>query len=371
MPSEYRICLRCIMDTTDPEIRFDESGYCNHCTAALEKLQNTPFRRDKSSFARLIEEVKEKSSNKKYDCIIGVSGGTDSSYVAYRVKTSGLRPLAVHLDNGWDSELAVKNIENICKILNIDLFTYVIDWEEFKDLQLSFLKASTPDSEIPSDHAITAILYKTAIREGVKYVLAGVNTATEAILPNAWSRGHGDWKYIKNIQKQFGSKELKSFPHYSIFELMKFRHIKRIKWINFLDYIEYNKQEAKKIIEKEIGWRDYGLKHYESIYTRFFQGYILPRKFGFDKRRVDLSSLICAGQITREQALEEMRKEIYPHQELKEDIDYVINKFGLTEEEFERIMKLSPKTYWDYPSYGKSLYYKLAKRAYRFVRPKK
>jgi N-acetyl sugar amidotransferase len=356
------------MDTSDPEIRFDVNGHCNHCTAALERLRNTPYRRDKSSLERLVEEVKGNDRKKKYNCIIGLSGGTDSSFVAYRVKTTGLRPLAVHLDNGWDSELAVKNIENICNILNIDLFTYVIDWEEFKDLQLSFLKASTPDSEIPSDHAITAILYKTAIKEDVKYILAGVNTVTEAILPNAWSRGHADWEYIKSIQKQFGSKELKTFPHYSIFELMKFKLIKGIKWTNFLDYIDYNRQEAKEIIQKEIGWRDYGLKHYESVYTKFFQGYILPRKFGFDKRRAHLSSLICAGQITREQALEEMKKEIYPPQDVEQDIEYVINKFGLTKEEFEAIMKAPPKTYWDYPNYQKTLYYRLAKKVYRFVR---
>lgn len=367
MPTESRICTRWIMDTSDPEIRFDKNGYCNHCTAALEKLQNMPLNKDKSSFEKLVLEVKENGGGKKYDCIIGLSGGTDSSYVAYRVKNAGLRPLAIHLDNGWDSELAVKNIENICNMLNIDLFTYVIDWEEFKDLQLSFLRASTPDSEIPSDHAITAILYRMATKENVKYILAGLNTATEGILPNAWSRGHADWKYIKSIQKQFGSKELRTFPHYSIFELMNFKLIKGIKWISLLDYIDYDKQEAKKIIEEEIGWRDYGLKHYESVYTKFFQGYILPTKFGFDKRRAHLSSLICAGQITREQALEEMKKDIYPPQDVEEDIEYVVNKFGMTKEEFESIMKSPPKTYWDYPNYQKTLYYKVAKKVYRFV----
>jgi N-acetyl sugar amidotransferase len=356
------------MDTSDPEIRFYANGYCNHCTAALERLRNIPYRRDKSSLEKLVQGVKENGRNKKYDCIIGLSGGTDSSYVAYRVKTAGLRPLAVHLDNGWDSELSVQNIEHICKILDIDLFTYVIDWEEFKDLQLSFLKASTPDSEIPSDHAITAILYKTAMREDVKYVLAGVNAASEAILPNAWSRGHADWKYIKSIQKRFGSKELRTFPHYSIFDLMRFRLIAGIKWINFLDYVDYNRQEAKKIIEREIGWRDYGLKHYESVYTKFFQGYILPRKFGFDKRRAHLSSLICAGQITREQALEGMKREVYPPQDVEQDVEYVVNKFGLTKEEFEAIMKAPPKTYWYYPNYQKTFYYKLARKVYRFAK---
>jgi len=369
MAGKYRICSRCIMDTTDPEITFDNNGFCNHCTEALEKLRALPSSEEKSKrLVELVQQIKEKGTNKKYDCIIGVSGGVDSSYVAYTVKKLGLRPLAVHLDNGWDSELAVKNIENICKKLNIDLFTYVIDWEEFKDLQLSLLKSSTPDSEIPSDHAITAILFQTALKEDVKYILIGTNIATESIGVNAWSQGHADWKYIESIQKQFGSKQLKTFPHYSIFSLMKWKIFDGIKLIQLLDYIDYNKLEAKKTLQKEICWKDYGDKHHESVYTKFFQAYILPTKFGFDKRRNHLSSLICADQITRDQALEEMKKELYPPQELKEHIDYVINKFGLSAEEFDSIMKTQPKTYWHYPNYKKTWYYKTGKAVYRTIR---
>ena len=214
-----------------------------------------------------------------------------------------------------------------------------------------------------------AILYEMASKKDLKYILMGSNTASESIMPRSWSTGHADWKYINNVQKQFGSKKLNSFPHYSLFRLIEYKRIKGIKRISFLDYFNYDKQEAKKIIEKEIGWRDYGAKHYESMYTKFFQAYILPTKFGFDKRKAHLSSLIVSGQMTREQALEELKKEIYPPKELEEDIDYVVNKFGITKEEFEAIMNSSPKTYWDYPNYQKTWYYKLAKRMYRSIKP--
>jgi len=370
MEDEYRMCGRCVMDTTASEIRFDENGFCNYCTEAIAKIQNMPIKKDESCLKKLVEKVKESGKGKEYDCIIGVSGGVDSSYTAYNVKKQGLRPLAVHLDNGWDSELAVKNIENICKILDIDLFTYVIDWEEFKDLQLSFLKASTPDSEIPSDHAIMAIIYEMASKKGVKYVLMGSNAASESIMPRSWSTGHADWKYISNVQKQFGTKKLKTFPYYSIFRLIEYKRLEGITRISFLDYLDYDKQEAKRIIEKEIGWRDYGAKHYESKYTKFFQAYILPKKFGFDKRKAHLSSLIVSGQMTREHALGELKNEIYPPKELEEDIDYVSNKFGITRDEFNSIMSLPPKTYADYPNYQKTWYYRLVKKAYRSVRPR-
>jgi len=365
----YRICKRCVMDATDPEIMFYENGYCNHCTQALKKLRSLPSGQEKANrLSALVEEIKEKGIKKKYDCIIGVSGGVDSSFVAYTVKQLGLRPLAIHLDNGWDSELAVKNIENICKKLEIDLYTHVIDWEEFKDLQLAFLRASTPDSEIPSDHAITAILFQRALQEDVKYILIGTNTATESIGVNAWSQGHADWKYIESVHRQFGTKQLETFPHYSIFDLMKWKILNRVRLIRILDYIDYDKLEAKGILQKEICWKDYGDKHHESVYTKFFQAYILPTKFGFDKRKSHLSSLICAGQTTRDRALQELKKELYPSQELKENIDYVINKFGLSKEEFDSMMKTPPKTYWQYPNYKKTWYYKTGRAVYRVAR---
>jgi N-acetyl sugar amidotransferase len=352
MSIAYQICTRCIMDTSDPEISFDASGVCNHCRNYDEtlKTQSISGEEGRLQLVRIAEMIKGDGVGKPYDCIIGVSGGVDSTYLAYIVKKLGLRPLAVHLDNGWDSELAVQNIENVLKKLHIELYTFVIDWEEFKDLQLAFLKASTPDSEIPTDHAIFSLLYQLADKFKIRYVLPGFNGRTESHLPKAWSQGHYDWKYIKSIHKRFGKVPLTTFPHATFFGLVWYRLSQR--WISVLNYVDYVKKDAMKILEKELDWKYYGGKHYESIYTRFYQGYILPKKFGFDKRRTHLSSLICSGEITREEALEELKKETYPLELQKQDREYVIKKLGITETEFEEIMSLPLRSYSDYPSQG-------------------
>lgn len=367
MNSTYQICTQCIMDTTDPDIQFDENGICNHCKKAGALIKVIKSKEHKEKLNQVIEEIKLKGGKKKYDCIIGVSGGVDSTFVAYIVKQLGLRPLAVHLDNGWDSELAVSNIEKTLKKLGIDLFTYVIDWEEFKDLQLSFLKASVPHAEHPTDHAITAILHRMALKEGVKYIILGSNINTEAIGVKAWSGGQRDWKYIKKIHEKFGKAKLKSYPHISGADFFYYKYIKGIKCINILDYVDYHKEQAMNIIERELGWKYYGGKHYESIFTRFFQAYLLPQKFNFDKRKIHLSSLICSGQITRQQALEEMKKEIYQKEQLREDKEFVIKKFGISEQEFKDIMALPVKTFWDYPSYENSWWYH---KLYPFIKRK-
>jgi N-acetyl sugar amidotransferase len=359
------------MDTTDPEIQFDEHGICNHCKNAYVQLNSKPYCLKPSEkekwLERLVSKIKHSGKNKKYDCIIGLSGGVDSSYVAYKVKELGLRPLAVHLDNGWDSELSVKNIENICKKLDIDLFTYVINWEEFKDLQLSFLKASTPDSEIPSDHAIVSVLCQLAEKKNVRYILAGVNFSSESIMPRAWSQGHTDWKYIKGLQRIFGTVPLKTFPHRSRIKQYYYRFFKRIQLISFLDYFEYDKEKAKIFLMDKIGFRDYGQKHHESNYTKIYQSYILPTKFGFDKRKAHLSSLICAGQITRAKALEIMKEPLYSPKALEEDILYLINKFGISRKKFEQIMALPPKNYRDYTHYQVGWFVLLGRMILQFV----
>lgn len=361
------------MDSTDPEIKFDKNGFCNHCTNALKRLQKINYmKKDSNNLKKLIKKIKQNSTKKKYDCIIGVSGGVDSTYTAYLVKKLGLHPLAIHLDNGWDSELSIKNIENICKKLNIDLYTYVIDWEEFKDLQLAFLKASTPDSEIPTDHAIVTILYKQAIKNKIKYIIGGTNVETESILPSSWSQGHMDWIYIKNIQKKFGKKELKTFPHlgYINFKII-INNIYKIKWVSILDYVDYNKEYAKKIIRKELNWKDYGGKHYESMYTKIYQSYILPTKFGYDKRKAHLSSLICSGQITKKEALEELKRPLYDQKELENDIEYLISKFNISKREFNKIMKLPIKSYHDYPNLENSYYLNILSKIYQKLDLKK
>lgn len=371
--SNYRICARCIMDTSDPEITFDENGYCNHCTGALKELSGYPFNLSKNErqkeLERIAAQIKKDGMGKPYDCIIGVSGGVDSSYVAYLVKKIGLRPLAVHLDNGWDSELAVKNVENLLKKLGIDLHTKVLDWEEFKDLQLSFLKASVPDLEIPTDHAIMAVLFEAADKYKIRYVISGYNSATESIGVHAWANGHFDWHYIKNLQKRFGKKKLKDFPHLSPHKVFYHQFIKKIRKVDILNYAEYNKAEVIKMLEKEFGWRNYTTKHGESVYTHFIQSYILPKKFGYDKRRMHLSNLICTGQITRDFALRKIKEPLFTSTELKEAIAYVCEKLEITVPEFEGLMKLPNRHYSDYPSYENHPIYSPLKKIYKKVKP--
>jgi len=337
------------MDTTDSEITFNNDGYCNHCSYTIEykKIHGLNPSQKQNEFNKKIQYLKSKGQGKKYDCIIGVSGGVDSTYLAYLVKEAGLRPLAIHLDNGWNSELAVSNIKKVLNHLNIELYTHVLDWNEFKNLQLAFLKASTPDSEIPTDHAILALLRKIAVQEKVPIVL-GTNISSESILPPSWSQGYSDWGYIKKINEKFGQGKLKDFPHTSVLKFVYYERFKRLKIISLLDLIDYDKEQAKQFLIDKLGWVDYGGKHYESIYTRFFQGYILPEKFGFDKRKAHLSSLIMAGQITRDEALIELKKEAYPKDLVEKDKAYVIKKLGITEHEFEEIINTLPKKYLDF-----------------------
>lgn len=260
-----------------------------------------------------------------------------------------MRPLAVHLDNGWDSELAVSNIEKALKILDIDLHTVVLDWEEFKDLQIAFLQASTSDAELPTDHAIWAALYHAAAERDIHYVIVAINWVTERILPKSWTYSYLDWHYIKNIHRQFRKKPLRKFPHLSFFDqYIYYRRINKIEVVHLLNFVPFKKQEAMQILEDELGWRPYGGKHYESIYTRFFQGYILPQKFNIDKRKAHLSSLIMSGQTTREQALAEIQTPPYSGYMLEEDMEYFLKKFKITEEWFRNIMSLPIKTHKDY-----------------------
>ena len=271
----------------------------------------------------------------------------------------GLRSLAIHLDNGWDSELAINNINNSVEKLGIELKIVSCNWEEFRDLQLSFLKASVANAEIPTDHAILSILYHTAADKGIGYIISGGNIVTEAIMPESWGYDPKDLKFIKGIHKKFGKIKLKTFPQLTLFDWVNYTFIKRIKFIPILNYIPYVKENAKKLIEKELNWKDYGLKHYESIYTRFFQGYILPKKFNVDKRRAHLSTLICSGQMSREEALKEMERSPYPSEKMmEEDKEYVIKKLGLSREEFARIMSAPIKGFQDYPN-NHSLFTKL------------
>ena len=347
---EYRMCNYCVMDTSDQEIAFDEQGCCNHCRNAKKKLQEIEEKKIKFDPKAFSEEVKAAGKGKKYDCIVGISGGVDSCYVMYLTKKMGLRPLAVHFDNGWDSELAVQNIKNLLEKLGVDLYTYVVDWQEFRSLQLAFFRASTPDCEIPTDHMIFPVLGMIAHKYKCKYIIMGQNTTSESILPRSWSQGHYDWRYIRSVYKMHGegSGKLKTFPHFDRPDYDYF--MRKYVWFNILDYIDYDKEAAKRFLEEKYSWRDYGGKHYESFYTKFYQTYILPVKFGYDKRRMHLSSLIVAGQLTREEALEVLKTPPYDEKTIERDIEYFLEKMQISREEFDRIMQDKPMSYWDYPN---------------------
>lgn len=354
--SEYRICAKSVMDTiADPDIRFDENGICNYYYEYLKKVPQRLFHDDPAQLETIIDKIRKKGQGKEYDCLIGISGGVDSTYVAYLVKSLGLRPLAMHFDNGWNSELAIKNIENTLRKLNIDLITHVIDWEEFKSLQLAFLHASTPDGEIPTDHAIFALLFKIANEHNIKYIINGNNFSTEFVMPRTWSYGHIDWKYIKYINEKFGTRSLPTYPTITPAKYFYYFLVKGIRILSILNYVRYDKAAAMEVLRKELDWKYYGGKHYESIYTRFYQGYILPNKFGIDKRKAHLSTLIFSGQMSREQAIAELNKPIYPDGMQEEDKTFVMKKLNLSQDAFESIMKAPAKTYRDYPNQSRIL----------------
>ena len=346
-------CKQCVMDSIgNPEIVLDEHGICNYCHEYREKekirLLKSPER--ENALKDLVARIKKSGEGKPYDCLIGVSGGVDSTFTANYVKKLGLRPLAVHFDNGWNSELAVHNIQKVLEKLDIDLYTYVVNWNEFKDLQMSFLKASTPDGEIPTDHAILATLFQVAGKHNIKFIMSGNNFKTEGVMPRLWAYGHIDWEYIKGIHEKFGTKKLKTFPHFTLTKFLWYTLVKRVKMISILNYMDYDKDEAMRVLLEELNWQYYGGKHYESNYTKFYQGIILPQKFHIDKRKLHLSALILCGQMSREAALEELKKPVYPADQIKEDTEYVAKKYGISEEDLEVIMKAELKTFLDYPS---------------------
>ena len=353
----HKICKRCVMDCSDPEIYFNDSGICKHCLRYDDILNLRVFDefQGKIQLNKLTKKIKKSGEKKDYDCIIGVSGGVDSSYVAYLTKSLGLRPLAIHLDNGWNSELAVHNIKKILEKLEIDLYTYVLDWDIFSDLQKSFLYSSTPDGEVPTDHAINALLFREANKRGIKYILSGMNFATESMSVRMWSYGHSDFKYIKDVYKKYGSKfSLKDYPSFNFFELFYWTFIRQIRVISILNYIDYNKKKAVNILENELKWKRYEGKHYESVYTRFFQGYYLPKKFGIDKRVGHYSDLIRARQISRSDALELLKKSPYPSDSLlNQDIEFVLKKFNISEFEFEKIINKKNLNFLSYVNNSK------------------
>lgn len=332
-----QVCTRCIMDTTAAGITFDAQGQCNYCTELLVEFSRvgTLVHQDypkEAALQSLVETVKAAGRHKEYDCIVGLSGGVDSSYALYRAKELGLRPLAVHMDNGWDSELAANNIANLVQQLDLDLYTHVINWEEYRGLMQAFFEADVIDIELLYDNAMLAVNYQLARRYGIRYILAGSNSATEGMrMPSNWNWYKLDKKNIVQIAKRFSKVKLSSFPAMSTLDYLYYQRLKKIQWIPFLDYFEYNKQQCMQELVERFGYKPYPYKHYESVFTRFYQGFILPEKFGVDKRKLHLSTLICSQQLTRAQALAMMQNSPYPSaQDLEIDKTYFYKKMGWT-----------------------------------------
>jgi N-acetyl sugar amidotransferase len=351
MSKEIVNCKICLLNSGDTNVfsldKYDVCNYCNYYASANAKLGNVE---DKKKYIdNKVAQMKLAGKGKSYDCILGVSGGTDSSYMAYWAKEQGLRPLVAHFDNGWNSELAAKNIENICKKLGFELQTIVINWPEFKALQLSYLKAGVIDIEALTDHAIYATITRIARDHKIKYTLSGFNYATEAIMPKGWVFDKGDWENIKDIYAKHGSGlSIKTFPHVSFWKKLYYHWFLKLETIQVLNYIPYSKQMAKEIITRELDWKDYGGKHFESVFTKFYQIYILPKKFGVDKRKAHLSNLICSGQLTKEQALQELNLPLYNDNDMAADKEYVLKKLGLSESEFDLYLQEKPRLHTEF-----------------------
>ncbi len=344
--TKYRICSTTVMDTSVPGITFDDNGESNFCAYYRQLAERTVLRDPellKDEFHRAISTVKQYGKGKKYDCVLGVSGGQDSTYLALLAKRNGLRPLLVHFDNGWNSELAIKNIENLVTQLGFDLHTFVMDWEEFRDIQRSYFLASVVDVEVPTDQFIFAALHRIAYKNRIRFILAGNNVVCESINPDAWVyRNKLDLVNLKAIHKKYGTGKLKKLPKLGLYERYFYEAILGIQTVNLLDLISYNKKNVLDEIRTELKWRDYGGKHYESLFTRFYQGYYLPQKFGIDKRRAHWSNLILSGQATREEGLEALKEAPYPVKEQLKDLDYVVKKLGFSASEWDSIMKSPP-----------------------------
>ena len=343
------------MDTTDPDIWFNDDGVSSHALnydAQFSPIVDAAMRGDREGELQdLVATIKAAGRGKPYDCIIGVSGGVDSSYLILQAVKLGLRPLAVHFDSGWNSELAVSNIESIVSRLGLDLYTDVVDWREMRDLQLSFFKASVPNCDIPTDHAFAHVAFQQATKYGIKYILSGHNLATESILPKSWGYNAGDARHLKAIHRRFGTLPLKTYPTLGLFKrYLWYQTIRGVRTVRPLNYMRYVHKDAKAAITEELGWRDYGGKHYESVFTRYFQGYYLPTKFGFDKRKAHLSSLILSNQLTRNEALAELEESNYDERLRQQDHEFIAKKLGVGTVELEEILAKPTVDHLAYPN---------------------
>jgi N-acetyl sugar amidotransferase len=350
---EYKICSNCVMDTSDTKILFDENGICDHCNDFYQNVKPNWFPNEKgeAELNKIVDKIKKEGIGKDFDCILGMSGGVDSSYLLHiAVNKFGLRPLVFHVDGGWNTDLAVSNIQVMIEKLGLDLYTEVINWEEMKDFQLAFFKSGVPHIDLPQDHAFVATLYKFADKYNIKYILNGGNISTECVRnPMDFLYYGTDMSQIRDIRRKFCTNKLETYSFSSVLRHKFYlRYIKGVKVVKPLNYIPYVKDNALKILEETYGWTPYPQKHFESRFTKFYEGYWLPERFGFDTRRVQYSSLILTGQLTRNEALKKLKKTGYDPEVIEEDFKYIATKLGISPAELRSYFTMPKKFYWDY-----------------------
>lgn len=348
-----RVCSNCVMDESDANIVFDSSGVCDHCNDFFKNIRPNwhTGAKGKIELDKIVSKIKLEGSGKDFDCIIGMSGGVDSSYLLHKcVVDLKLRPLVFHVDGGWNSEVAVSNINAMIDKLGLDLYTEVINWKEMRDFQLSYFKAGVPNIDIPQDHAFISTLYNFASKYNIRYILNGGNISTECVRnPLEWMYYGTDMAQINDIRKKFGTIPLKTYPFSSIFRhKIYLKYIRRVNVVKPLDYMPYIKSEAMAFLEKEYGWQSYPQKHFESRFTKFYEGYWLPKKFGFDTRKVQYSSLILTGQLKRDDALEMLKEPAIPEEDAKHDFEYIAKKLEISTNELQMYFDQENKTYKDY-----------------------
>lgn len=350
---EYQICTNCVMDTSDSNITFDENGVCDHCRGFKAHVEPNwhPNAEGEELFAKVVEKIKEDGKGRDFDCILGMSGGLDSSFLLHKaVKDFGLRPLVFHVDGGWNTDIAVSNIQSLVDGLGLDLYTEVINWNEMRDFQLAFFKSGVPHIDIPQDHAFVATLYNFADKHKIKYILNGGNIATECVRnPLEWLYYGTDMRQLKDIQRQFSTVPMRTYPFSSVLRHKFYlRYIRGVQVVKPLDWMPYTKELARKTLADLYGWRPYPQKHFESRFTRFYEGYWLPERFGYDTRRVQFSSLILTGQMRREEAIETLRHPAYDPETITHEFDYIARKLGISSEELRGYFTMPKKSYSDY-----------------------